>query len=199
MMDGSSGLSSIGVDFDAWTEDSGITIANGAVFWMDPGAAEPLRDSNDADPIHTVLAHITVPTGEDVTATFGEVQGRSHNSQDWKALDIVISNREEADGPGLRIDCARTGLDISNWQDIAGDGCEQYAMNGWCCPESSPHCNEEYAVDGVDSDGACCASCSQSIGAFSVYANFSSGQHTFTMRRMRPSGAGRKFRWRCAN
>ena len=89
-------MSSIGVDFDTWTEDSGITITNGAVFWMDPSAAEPLRDSNDADPIHTVLAHITVPTGEDVTATFGEVQGRSHNSQDWKALDIVISNREEA-------------------------------------------------------------------------------------------------------
>ena len=96
MVDGGSGMSSIGVDFDTWTEDSGITITNGAVFWMDPSAAEPLRDSNDADPIHTVLAHITVPTGEDVTATFGEVQGRSHNSQDWKALDIVISNREEA-------------------------------------------------------------------------------------------------------
>ena len=118
------------------------------------------------------------------------------------ALAVSVSGDDgelRTDGPGLRIDCARTGLDISNWQDTAGDGCEQYAMNGWCCPESSPHCNEEYAVGGVDSDRACCASCSQSIGAFSVYANFSSGQHTFTMRRMRPSGAGRKFRWRCAN
>jgi len=103
MVDGGSGMSSIGVDFDTWTEDSGITITNGAVFWMDPSAAEPLRDSNDADPIHTVLAHITVPTGEDVTATFGEVQGRSVGGtipgddrvDDWKVYDIVLSSRQE--------------------------------------------------------------------------------------------------------
>jgi len=103
MVDGGSGMSSIGVDFDSWTEDSGITITNGAIFWLDPSSAEPQRERSDSGPIHTVLAHITVPTGEDVTATFGEVQGRSiggtivgdDHVSDWKVYDIVISNHEE--------------------------------------------------------------------------------------------------------
>merc|ERR1711959_560376 len=38
LTDGDAGgaLSSIGIDWDAWTADSGIEVTDGAVFWMSP-------------------------------------------------------------------------------------------------------------------------------------------------------------------
>jgi hypothetical protein len=47
-------LSSIGIDFDAWTVDSGLIADDGAVFWMDPTTATPGL---------SVVAQFTVPTG----------------------------------------------------------------------------------------------------------------------------------------
>ena len=97
---GETGLSSIGVDFDGWTEESGISINDGAVFWMDPTHAEPIRQNNSAPASHTVLAHITVPATASFTAVFGEIHGKSIGGSleggdrvaDWEAFDIAISN-----------------------------------------------------------------------------------------------------------
>ena len=36
--------------------------------------------------------------------------------------------------------------------------CAADVREGWCCQESSPACNSQFAVGGVDSDQACCAS-----------------------------------------
>ena len=59
--------------------------------------------------------------------------------------------------------------DTPGWTDTAGDSCAQYLKNGWCCPISTPHCNMQYAMNGVDSDVACCDTCSKSTGASGMF------------------------------
>ena len=51
-------VSSVGIDFDAWTDASGISTANGAVFWMDPMAAPAASTLPGGE---LVVAQLTVP------------------------------------------------------------------------------------------------------------------------------------------
>jgi hypothetical protein len=72
-------LSSIGLDFDGWTADAGLTTDNGAVFWMSP-------DDGPSD--SAVIAQVTVSGA--FTATVS-AQGRSTSGDDWKAAGISFS------------------------------------------------------------------------------------------------------------
>jgi hypothetical protein len=86
-------LGSIGLDFEAWTPDAGLTTDNGAVFWMDPTAAPTERLAT--------VAQITVPTGSAWEVTVN-AQGRSpdesrvwnletgHMEGDWQEEGLVI-------------------------------------------------------------------------------------------------------------
>jgi hypothetical protein len=72
--DGTSGtaISSIGVDFGSWTASAGLTVDNGAVFWMDP-ASGPASTA--------VLAQITNAGSGSASAS---LQGRSADGgADW--------------------------------------------------------------------------------------------------------------------
>ena len=78
--DSGGALSSIGIDFDSWTETQGISASDGALFWMDP----------DSGPVGSdiVLAQLTVPTGSIMggSAAMG-VQGRSAGgADDWQSF-----------------------------------------------------------------------------------------------------------------
>merc|ERR1711959_539472 len=75
--DGDAGgaLSSIGIDWDSWTADSGIEVTDGAVFWMSP---------DDAPGGNVVTAQITVTDGTSGTVVAG-MQGRSSSGTDWNA------------------------------------------------------------------------------------------------------------------
>eukprot|EP01050_Picozoa_sp_SAG11_P005908 SAG11_NODE_435_length_9493_cov_21.529806_3_plen_674_part_00 len=71
-------LSSIGIDWDGWTADAGISTDNGAVFWMSP---------DDGPTGSAVVAQFTTSPGWE--ATLG-AQGRSTSGADWQA-DISFS------------------------------------------------------------------------------------------------------------
>ena len=83
--DGDAGgaLSSIGIDFAAWTADTGLDTRDGAVFWMAP-------DNGPAAGTDAVLAQITVAEGSAGTATMG-MQGRSSSGDDWSSDNIEFS------------------------------------------------------------------------------------------------------------
>ena len=74
-------ISSIGIDFAAWTSSSGITATGGldepggALFWMNPDAGPTGAD--------IVMAQLTVPAGSSGTAG-ALLQGRSAHDADWK-------------------------------------------------------------------------------------------------------------------
>jgi hypothetical protein len=74
-------ISSIGIDFDAWTADSGLTVHNGAVFWMAP---------NDGPSDSAVIAQVTVSGA--FTATVS-AQGRSTSATDgdWQQAGLTFS------------------------------------------------------------------------------------------------------------
>ena len=77
-------LSAIGIDFDSWSESTGLRTTDGAVFYMDPdhGATN--------EPV--VIAQLTVRTGTQFTGTFS-VQGRSKNSAtDWEENGMSFSS-----------------------------------------------------------------------------------------------------------
>lgn len=91
--DSSGGLGAVGISYNDWTEKTGITFNNGAIFWMDPNSAKPARASPDSDAVNVVLAHLTIVTGSVFTMTLGELQGRSfEKSEDWQVRDLLLSN-----------------------------------------------------------------------------------------------------------
>jgi hypothetical protein len=83
--DGDTGgaLSSIGIDFDAWTASDALATSDGAVFWMAP-------DDGPAAGTDAVLAQITVSEGSSGTATMS-MQGRSSTGTDWQSTSIEFS------------------------------------------------------------------------------------------------------------
>jgi hypothetical protein len=86
--DGGGALSSIGIDWDIWTTDSGLNIDNGAVFWMSP---------DDGPSRSVVIAQITA--AGDFSATIS-AQGRSTSGGDWQAPGITFSSGGGSGGCG---------------------------------------------------------------------------------------------------
>eukprot|EP01043_Picozoa_sp_COSAG02_P005432 COSAG02_NODE_147_length_33939_cov_6.689539_7_plen_1476_part_00 len=74
-------LSTIGIDFATWTDSVGLSVDNGAVFWLDP---------NDAPGGHVVVVQLTVASGSSGTVTMG-MQGHSTEGDDWDARRVVFT------------------------------------------------------------------------------------------------------------
>ena len=73
-------ISSIGIDWDSWTDSGGLSVDNGAVFWMVP---------DDGPSGSAVIAQVTV--AGDFSATIS-AQGRSTSGEDWQASGITFSS-----------------------------------------------------------------------------------------------------------
>lgn len=87
-------LSSVGLDFNSWSDRSGLTSSNGAVFFMDP--------DHGATSMPVVFAQLTVPTGTHFSGQIS-AQGRSTVGGDWDATSIVFSDtggQAPAQAPG---------------------------------------------------------------------------------------------------
>jgi hypothetical protein len=87
--DTSSALATIGIDFDSWDTTSGMTVTDGAVFFMDPSAGPTGPE--------IVLAQLTVPTISDGTTsrTFtcgcqGRAAGATGIGTDWQEHGITF-------------------------------------------------------------------------------------------------------------
>ena len=90
-------LSSVGVDFSLWTDTTGLTITNGAIFLLDPN--EEFIYGNKY-----VVGQITIPTGsiEKVYMniqgqTFSDIQGHNTWTEENIEFDLSLSN-VNADG-----------------------------------------------------------------------------------------------------
>ena len=146
--DSQQALSSIGIDFDSWTERSGIDADNGAVFWMQP---------DNAPQGETVVAQLTVPSGASGVLRMG-LQGRSfvapgiHNANtDWKIENVMwgfggaVPSRPEnspsspslppAPPPGVPCRERLTKF-ACDWKD----SCTWTAEHGRCCDGDSLGC-----------------------------------------------------------
>ncbi len=67
--DKNSALSSVGVPFGSWTEDSSMTITNGAVFILDPEFDSPILEE-------IVISQITIPNNQDADFVVS-IQGKT--------------------------------------------------------------------------------------------------------------------------
>eukprot|EP01043_Picozoa_sp_COSAG02_P083110 COSAG02_NODE_21196_length_798_cov_1.171674_1_plen_197_part_10 len=110
--DTSGALSSIGIDWDSWTADSGLSSDNGAVFWMSP----------DNGPSGTVVvAQVTVAAGSTGSVTMG-AQGRSDAGDDWQDAGVTFNLGGSGGGGG--------------GSSVGGDNCDAYvvamdSVDGW--------------------------------------------------------------------
>jgi hypothetical protein len=75
-------ISSIGVDWGAWTEEAGIEVDDGAVFWMSPDDAPRVRE--------VVIAQLTLPSGVAEWSAVVNAQGRSTSGEgeDWDVYNM---------------------------------------------------------------------------------------------------------------
>eukprot|EP01044_Picomonas_judraskeda_P007142 COSAG03_NODE_751_length_5994_cov_17.493130_6_plen_153_part_00 len=75
-------LSSIGIDFAAWTETAGLNLRDGAVFFRD-------RDHGaEVEPV--VFMQLTVPTGTQFSGQLS-AQGRAFVGEDWESRSLQFS------------------------------------------------------------------------------------------------------------
>ena len=72
-------MSSIGADFASWTASSGLTIDNGAVFWMSPDDGPQFAALPNGE---VVVAQVTL-AGSTPQVAQVNAQGRTHNQYDW--------------------------------------------------------------------------------------------------------------------
>jgi hypothetical protein len=112
-------LGSAGIDWESWTTGSGINTDNGAVFWMSPD------DGPTGNNI--VVTQISIPTGEEFTATMG-LQGRTSGDSDYtecvtftnvvpadiKALSLTRLSGETINIPTLEYTGNTSGNSITN-------------------------------------------------------------------------------------
>jgi len=94
----SSEISSVGIPWEEWNEDSGLHITDGAVFWMDPANGPTTADK---DPI---VMQLTVPTGCSFHGAFN-AQGHTRPGSidgNWDARNIQFHG-----GPGGECQQAR--------------------------------------------------------------------------------------------
>ena len=97
-------ISSIGVAWEDWTPSAGLTIPDGAVFWMNPDDSPPLSSGALKS---TVLGQLTLTTGMAAYASVS-AQGRSQDycsnqgrtpgaapctnrTPDWESRDVIFS------------------------------------------------------------------------------------------------------------
>jgi hypothetical protein len=73
-------ISSIGIDWDSWTISAGLSVDNGAAFWMTP---------DDGPTGSAVVAQITVAGPWDAKLS---VQGRSTSGDDYQAVGITYTS-----------------------------------------------------------------------------------------------------------
>ena len=74
-------LSSLGVDWDAWSETTSLSVDDGSVFWLAPDAAPGGE---------VVVAQLTVPTGSSGTVKMG-MQGRATGGGDWNVHEVIFT------------------------------------------------------------------------------------------------------------
>ena len=81
-------LQAVGIDFTSWNTNSGLVISDGAVFWMNPGAAPAVTPA--------VVAQLTIPQGVTLNARLNAA-GRGAGggpgwADDWQQLGIEFSS-----------------------------------------------------------------------------------------------------------
>jgi hypothetical protein len=85
-------MGTIGIKFDGWTEKTGITVTNGAVFYMDPNAGPsktskgPKCCTKSGD---IVLAQLTVKAGYNGYAQM-DIGGHSTRGSDWHQKAVMF-------------------------------------------------------------------------------------------------------------
>lgn len=84
--DSSGALGTIGIDFNAWTENNALYTDDGAIFWMNPGNGRSLLNGAEV-----VVAQITISSNTSFTATMG-MQGRSTGElDDWSEDNVTFT------------------------------------------------------------------------------------------------------------
>ena len=133
--DNSNIISSVGIDFDQWTDNTGISITDGAVFVTDP--EDTLTDNNEY-----IIGQVTVRTESDFVAIFN-VQGKTIDTSSissWteKNIRFPLISPENIERDTVPFNC-------ESWYD----GCNTCRVsNGqiggctrmMCFREDSPRC-----------------------------------------------------------
>ena len=85
-------LSSIGVDFNSWTETSPLNVTNGAIFLLNPNEVVPYTNEY-------IIGQLTIPTGsiEKVYInvqgqTFSEIEGDDTWTEENIEFDLSLNN-----------------------------------------------------------------------------------------------------------
>jgi hypothetical protein len=172
-------ISHIGIDWASWTEEQGLTVDNGAIFWMNPDDGPTPTDTDGPGPGsvagNIVVAQITLPEAHEATLTLS-AQGRtdgespSRESLQTPSVGVGTGNWEEVDivfemPPGVHapVDCQGDWGDYTACSASCGGGTkarsytvtQNMAHGGQACPSDSPqsqHCNTAACRPQVESE-----------------------------------------------
>ena len=141
---GDNEISTVGIDFSTWSENTGIHTTNGAVFTMDP-------EINVVNGDEYVVAQITIPNDRSVELTLN-AQGKTNceecnpNNNSWKQEEIIFSivppRRTRVDT--IPQSCATWFDGCNTCQVINGQirGCTRMM----CFREENPYCTQFQSI-----------------------------------------------------
>jgi hypothetical protein len=133
--DPSNTISAVGIDFNSWTEYSGLVITNGAVFVMDPQDIDLTIQGTEI-----IIAQLTVPTLSTSTAIFN-VQGKTDTiTTQWSELNIKFPLIAPSN-----IDTNTIPLNCVSWFDgcnscVSNNGVLSACTRLMCFIEDEPQC-----------------------------------------------------------
>lgn len=111
-------IMTVGIDFDSWTETTGITVTNGAVFTFDP-------NENIITGDEYIIGQITIPNGRSADFTVN-VQGKTNcldcdkDNSNWDENNIIFNIR-----PPINNNPSEIPRGCSTWYD----GCNTCQVN----------------------------------------------------------------------
>ena len=141
---GDNEISTVGIDFSAWSENAGIHTTNGAVFTVDP-------EINVVNGDEYVVAQITIPNDRSVELTLN-AQGKTNckecnpNNNSWKQEEIIFSivppRRTRVDT--IPQSCATWFDGCNTCQVVNGQirGCTRMM----CFREENPYCTQFQSI-----------------------------------------------------
>ena len=89
-------MSSIGIDWTTWTPTTGVSVDDGAVFWMDPDDAPAFADNAEG----AVVGQMTIETGTPACVIMS-AQGRgASGSEDWEEKEFRFALNGGCAGQG---------------------------------------------------------------------------------------------------
>jgi hypothetical protein len=184
-------LTSVGINFDTWTESTNLTAHNGTVFWVDP-ANGPYADT-------VVIAQLSIPhsDGQRPSAFRAVVnaKGKRPDMQDWQEENIQFQVGPPPPSPSTGVPgqpsdpCEDFSAIMSTTMNVSDNDSGRYTFF------QASHLTATLFLDGQQLVSEGCVWRNGDCGEYMYTADVTQGTHRLTVKLVESSGGAYSHVW----